>query len=240
MGFNPVVVNSITYIGTLAVFMIAMFVPGIRLPFPITGCLVESSAERFAENKNMQYLFLALWSFHFLRRFTEVLFVHEYKRKMPFVESIGAPIYYWFFAFWNGAAVRHDNGYRQTYFPMLVVGCILFFVGQMGNCKCHLQLRNFRKQKRKSALSEKSKHILPYGLMFEYVSCPHYLFEILTWTGFLLTTWTISSLLFLVATIATLVTYSYKKHAAYKQEFNGQNGRELYPGNRKALIPFIF
>ena len=240
MGFNPVTVNAITYIGTLAIFMVAMFVPGIKLPFPLVGCLVEWKAENFGENQNLQYFFLSLWSVHFLRRTIEVLFVHEYKRKMPLVESIGAPVYYWFFSFWNGVALRHDNGYHQTYLPMLVVGSLLFFTGSAGNCKCHLQLRDFRKQKRKSVLSEKSKHTLPYGFIFEYVSCPHYLFEILTWIGFLLTAWTLSSLLFLLATIATLVTYSYKKHGAYKQEFNGQDGRELYPRNRKALIPYIF
>ena len=240
MGFSPVAVNSVTYIGTLAVFMVAMFVPGMKLPFPATGCLVESNVKNFAENTNMQYFFVALWSLHFLRRTIEVLFVHEYKRKMPIIESLGAPIYYWFFAFWIGMALRHDNGYRQTYLPVLIVGCAIFLIGESGNCKCHLQLRAFRKQKRKAAFSKKSKHVLTYGFMFEYVSCPHYFFEILTWFGFVLTAWTLSSLFFLLATIATLVTYSYKKHGAYKQEFDGQDGRELYPGNRKALMPFIF
>jgi len=36
------------------------------------------------------------------------------------------------------------------------------------------------------------------------------------------------------------VTYSLKKHKAYQQEFDGLAGRELFPKNRKALIPFIF
>ena len=50
-GFNPVVVNSVTYIGTLAAFFIALKVPGISIKkFPATGCLLVS-------NDAKQYLF---------------------------------------------------------------------------------------------------------------------------------------------------------------------------------------
>ena len=30
------------------------------------------------------------------------------------------------------------------------------------------------------------------------------------------------------------------RHKKYKKEFDGKEGRPLYPENRKALIPFIF
>lgn len=241
VGFNPVIVNSATYIGTLAAFLIAMKVPGISIHhFPATGCLLVSNDTEFAENKSLEYLFVGLWSLHFLRRTIEVLFVHDYRRKMPVVESIGAPIYYWFFAFWNGVALRHDNGYRQTFLSLVVVGSVVFSFGEFGNCCCHLKLRAFRKEKREGLLSQKSQHVLPHGFLFDLVSCPHYLCEILSWLGFFLASWALPAAIFLLATVITLVTYSYKKHKAYQQEFDGLAGRELYPKNRKALIPFIF
>lgn len=240
-GFNPVGVNSVTYIGTLAVFLVAMKVPEIFVKhFPATGCLFVSNDAKFAKNQDLEYLFVGLWSLHFLRRTIEVLFVHDYRRKMSVVESIGAPIYYWFFAFWNGIALRHDNGYRQTFLALTVAGSVMFLLGEFGNCFCHLKLRAFRKEKRAGLLSPNSQHVLPHGFLFECVSCPHYLFEILSWLGFFLASWTLPAALFLLATIITLVTYAHKKYKAYQQEFDGLAGRELYPRNRKALIPFVF
>jgi len=240
-GFNPVVVNSATYIGTLAVFLVAMKVPRISLPyFPETGSLLVSNDAQFAANQDLEYLFIGLWFVHFLRRSIEVLFIHDYRRRMSFIETTGAPIYYWFFAFWIGVALRHDNGYKQTFLALILTGSIIFFLGELGNCYCHLKLRAFRKEKRQDALSQKSQHVIPHGFLFELVLCPHYLCEILSWLGFFLATWVLPAALFLLATVMTLVTYSLKKHKAYQQEFDGLAGRELFPKNRKALIPFIF
>ena len=239
-GFNPVFVNSVTYIGTMAAFLLAMKVSGIKLPyFPATGCLVVSNKFEFAENRGLEYLFFGLWSFHFLRRTIEVFFVHDYRRKMSCIESVGAPIYYWVFALWVGVSLRHDNGYKQTFLSLVATGSVIFFVGELGNCYCHLKLRTFRMEKRPIMLSRKSQHVVPHGFLFECVSCPHYFFEILTWLGFFLATMVLSSLLFLLATVVTLVIYSLKKHRAYRQEFDGLAGRQLYPRDRKALVPFI-
>ncbi|XP_020901370.1 very-long-chain enoyl-CoA reductase [Exaiptasia diaphana] len=242
-GCNPVFINALTYIVTMAVFLVAFTVPGITiLPFPASGCLIPGpDGTKFAEANNIGYLFVALWAAHFLRRTMEVLFVHDYRRNMTYIESIGAPVYYWFFAFWNGLAIRHaDNNYKPTFMAMAIIGCVVFLIGEIGNCHCHLLLRSFRKMKRKSYLSMKTKHVIPSGYMFEFVSCPHYFFEILSWFGFMLATWTLAAVVFLVASAATLVTYAYKKHNAYLKEFDGLAERELYPRNRKALIPFIF
>lgn len=241
-GCNAVFVNALTYIGTMTVFLIAYAVPGIHLPyFPATGCLIPGSSDsEFSQTKNIGYIFVALWEAHFLRRTMEVLFVHDYRRNMTYVESLGAPLYYWLFAFWNGIALRRDNKYEPTYVPLVVVGCVLFFVGEIGNCYCHLLLRSFRKMKRESYLSTKTKHVIPSGFMFELVSCPHYFFEIVSWIGFLVATWTLPGVVFLAASVATLVSYAYKKHKAYLVEFDGLAGRELYPRNRKVLVPFIF
>jgi hypothetical protein len=55
-----------------------------------------------------------------------------------------------------------------------------------------------------------------------------------------MTTWTLAAVVFLAASATTLFIYAYKKHKAYLMEFDGLAGRDLYPRNRKALIPFIF
>jgi protein-S-isoprenylcysteine O-methyltransferase Ste14 len=241
-GCHPVFINSFTYVGTLVLFIICLEILSLpTLPFPLNKSMLVSNDEDFAKNKHMKYLFIALWSLHFMRRTLEVLFVHEYKRRMPVIESVGAPVYYWFFAVWNSWSLRPQCDYEQSFLALVILGSTIFFLGETGNCICHIQLRNLRNETRSNSISSSaSRHVIPYGFLFNYVSCPHYFFEILTWTGFFLATWTLAAVLFLVATIVTLVVYAGKKHKAYLQEFDGKGGTEIYPANRKALIPFIY
>ncbi|KAI8520293.1 hypothetical protein Bbelb_000470 [Branchiostoma belcheri] len=241
-GLNPVAVNSVTYLGTIVVYLLAFFLREFPkpVPFPAAGCLVPSDGD-FGEWTPAGYVLMALWCFHFMRRFVEVLFVHEYKRKMSYVESFGAPVYYWLFGFWTGLSLRPDLGYVNTYLSMFVIGSLMFFLGEVGNGVSHLQLRSLRSNKNTHLLYQtKSQHVVPNGLMFELVSCPHYFFEIVSWLGFSLATWALSVLVFLAATVLTLCIYGHQKHTAYRTEFDGREGRELYPPNRKALIPFVF
>ncbi|XP_028393572.1 very-long-chain enoyl-CoA reductase-like [Dendronephthya gigantea] len=238
-GYNPVFVNSLTYVGTLAFFILFLELPSLpTLPYPLNGSMLVSNDGDFAKNTNVKYLFITLWAIHFIRRTLEVLFVHNYKRRMPLVESVGAPIYYWFFAIWIAWSMRYKSGYEQSFMILVILGSVIFVIGEIGNCICHIQLRGFRNEKHPNYISSSSGHVLPHGLLFNYVSCPHYFFEIVTWIGFFFATWTLASVLFLLATILTLVTYAYKKHKAYVHEFHGNDGG--YPPNRKALIPFIF
>ena len=70
-------------------------IPGLpALPFPLNNSLLVPNDADFTENRHMNYLFIAFWALHFMRRTLEVLIVHQYKRRMPIVESIGAPVYY--------------------------------------------------------------------------------------------------------------------------------------------------
>ena len=241
-GCNPVFINSLTYIGTLVLFVMVLEIPRLlALPFPLNNSMLVSNDADFAKNKPVKYLFMALWALHFMRRTLEVLFVHQYKRRMPIVESIGAPVYYWFFAIWIAWSMRPESGYEQSFLALVILGNVIFLIGETGNCICHIQLRKFRDEKRPTYISSSaSRHVLPHGLLFNYVSCPHYFFEILSWTGFFLATWTLPAAVFLLATIITLVVYAHKKHKAYLLEFDGKDGSEIYPVNRKALIPFIY
>ena len=241
-GCHPVFVNSLTYIGTFVLFIIILEIPCLpTLPFPLNNSMLVSNDDDFATNKQIKYLFLALWTLHFVRRTVEVLFVHRYKRRMPIIESAGAPIYYWFFAVWIAWSMRPQSGYKQSFLVLIILGTIIFLIGEIGNGICHIQLRKFRDEKRPSFVSNNMcRHVVPHGLLFNYVSCPHYFFEILTWTGFFVATWTLAAIVFLLATIITLFIYAYKKHKAYLQEFDGKDGIEIYPAHRKALIPFIY
>ncbi|XP_072035089.1 very-long-chain enoyl-CoA reductase-like [Amphiura filiformis] len=241
MSVNAVLVSSAAYVGSLGAFLLGTFVP--NLPDIPIGCILPSKNDSFREWKNAQSILIALYGLHFCRRTFEVFFVHKYARSQTVLDAVGAQVYYWAFAFWIGWSIRPDAGYENTYLTLFIIGVIMFCLGEIGNCAAHLQLRKLRSSRLQTESGDSigtRGHVIPRGVLFSYVSCPHYSFEILTWLGFLLATWVIASIIFFLATSITLLVYSTKHHQRYKNDFDGEHGRELYPPQRKALIPFIY
>lgn len=72
------------------------------------------------------------------------------------------------------------------------------------------------------------------------VSFPNYFFEILIWIVWNILFFSIPALLFLVAGAGQMVVWAKKKHENYLATFNGKDGKELYPRDRTAVIPFIY
>jgi very-long-chain enoyl-CoA reductase len=113
------------------------------------------------------------------------------------------------------------------------VGIGLFILSELGNLKAHIDLRNLR-----PAGTRIRK--VPQTLIFRLISCPNYLFEILSWVGFTMASQSIAAAVFTIVGAAQMTVWAVAKHRRYKKEFDGQDGRELYPKNRKVLIPLIF
>ncbi|KAL6534349.1 Steroid 5-alpha-reductase det2 [Orobanche hederae] len=80
-----------------------------------------------------------------------------------------------------------------------------------------------------------SGYKIPRGGLFEWVSCPNYLGEILEWLGWALMTWSWAGLGFFVFTCANLVPRAGQSHKWYMEKF-GEN----YPTSRNAVIPFVY
>jgi len=106
--------------------------------------------------------------------------------------------------------------------------------------------------------SRQHRYSIPHGGLFEYISAPHYFGEIIEWTGFCIAsggTW--ASFSFVVWTVANLVPRAVATHAWYQHTFSGEDPTmlaarnkknddsktslqlEVYPPNRKAVIPFF-
>lgn len=77
---------------------------------------------------------------------------------------------------------------------------------------------------------------IPRGGWFDYVSCPHYMAEIVIYAALLIITKAADSAMwFLFAFVAlNLTKNAIATHAWYKEKFG-----DKYPKNRKALIPFV-
>ncbi|XP_064595564.1 very-long-chain enoyl-CoA reductase-like [Liolophura sinensis] len=240
-GLNPVPITSVTYLGAIVVFLLGSNLRGLpEFKQPGPGAWLPETLSSASHIPT--FITMAAWGEHYVRRFAEVLFVHNYKRKMTWVESFGAPLYYWLFGFFIGWSVNYKLSYHSPHLGFYCAGLALFIAGEVGNCVCHVMLKNLRKPPDSADETPSlptSSHVIPRGFLFELVSCPHYFCEIVTWFGFLMMTFTLAVALFLLASVITLISLSKDKHKAYTDEFNGDNGKEMYPPSRKALIPFI-
>ncbi len=174
-----------------------------------------------------------LWSAHFLRRTWESAFVHRYsKPRIGPGDYLTEYVYYWGFAAWIAWSVTTRSQHAPLVFVQ-VLGLGLFVLAEAGNARAHRMLRELR------APFGREKHI-PRGWLFRRVSCPHYLFEILSWVGFNLVTQTWAGVAFMLVGAGILGAWAHTRHVAYRRQFDGQDGREKYPDQRRALIPFLF
>jgi hypothetical protein len=69
--------------------------------------------------------------------------------------------------------------------------------------------------------------------LYEYVSCPNYLGEMLEWCGWAIATWSLAGFAFAFYTIANIGPRALANHRWYREKFPD------YPPQRKAVIPYV-
>ena len=175
----------------------------------------------------------ALWILHFLKRTAESAWLHRSgKTGVKWRDAILVYGYYWGFGFWIASAVC-SNFLSPPGTSCIAVGVAVFVVSEIGNFRSHLILRRLRSGKT-------MERRIPHGFLFEYVSCPHYFFEIMSWVGFTLATGFFSAAVFTVVGAVILTIWAHQRHQAYKHEFDGREGKPVYPPMRKAIFPFLY
>ena len=122
-------------------------------------------------------------------------------------------------------------GYYEGWFadPRFWIGTVLFFAGMAVNLHSDHIVRNLRKE-------GDTKHYIPRGGMFRFVSSANYFGELTQWAGFALASWSWAGLLFLWWTFANLAPRSASLYKRYQKEF----GEEFTSLKRKRIIPFIY
>jgi 3-oxo-5-alpha-steroid 4-dehydrogenase 1 len=81
--------------------------------------------------------------------------------------------------------------------------------------------------------NEKKNYHLPIGGLYNYISSPNYLGEIIEWSGWAIATWSLPGLLFALGAVGCIGIRALHTHKWYQKHF------ENLPKDRKALIPFI-
>jgi len=107
----------------------------------------------------------------------------------------------------------------------LIVGVIIFFSGFAINKYHDAILIKLRP-------ASGNGYKIPYGGLFKYVSCPNFLGEIISWSGFALVAFNLPALSFLIWTIVNLTTRALDHHRWYIKKF------PEYPKERRAIFPF--
>jgi len=115
-----------------------------------------------------------------------------------------------------------------------ILGVVLFLYASYHHNYVHVQFANFRKDREGKVTG--TGHVIPHGGWFEYVSCPHYLAEILIYIAMAivggLAHMTLLSVIIFV--LDNQVVAAYISHRWYKETY-----KEKYPKNRRAIIPFL-
>lgn len=110
-----------------------------------------------------------------------------------------------------------------------LIGFPVFLLGMYINLDSDRRVRALRKP-------GDTRHYIPYGGMFRYVTSANYFGELTEWTGYALLTFSPGAVMFVVWTFANLAPRARKLHSRYISEFGDQYSRL----NRRYIIPKIF
>jgi 3-oxo-5-alpha-steroid 4-dehydrogenase 1 len=208
------------------------------MEFPIFIAMIFIWASSPHRYEIVPVVFLLLFQAHYLQRVFVFPFLIKGKSKMPILIVLMGMSFnilnsmmqgYWFFF---EAYNVNPNAYPVEWLwsPQFIIGTILFICGYSINLYSDHIIRHLRKS------DQDTKHYLPEGGMFNYVTSANYFGELMEWLGFAILTWSISGLVFFIWTFANLVPRAKSIYKRYQKEYPIQiKERKL-----KRIFPFIY
>lgn len=193
-------------------------------------CLLTTKVEHLSVN----FLGILLFLIHYIHR----TFIYpvigisnpkDVEKKYPAELTILAFIFCWSNAYIQNNSLLLYTEYPKDYTNWITfkIGIVLFFIGMIINIFHDYILIHQRNKNKQS-------YVIPEGYLFNYITCPNYLGEIIEWFGFYLAFNTLSAFIFAFSTIANLFPRALANHKWNIEKFRG-----IYPTKRKAIIPFI-
>lgn len=113
--------------------------------------------------------------------------------------------------------------------PLFIIGSVVFFTGMAINWHSDHIIRNLRKP-------GDTRHYIPRGGFYRYVTSANYFGEFLEWCGYAILTWSLGGVAFAVWTFANLAPRARKLHERYEQEF----GDEYSKLDRRYILPYLY
>jgi steroid 5-alpha reductase family enzyme len=172
---------------------------------------------------------LALWMTHYLQRaFIFPLKLHAKGKRMPIAVAAMAIGFNTYNAFINARWIA-DGHYGSEWLEgaRFVAGVAIFAVGYGMNRWADNVLFRLR-------APGETGYKVPRGGLYELVTCPNYLGEIVIWCGWAIASWSAAGAAFVAYTLANLAPRARAHQAWYRATFPD------YPKARRAMIPWVF
>ncbi|TVU41496.1 hypothetical protein EJB05_15022, partial [Eragrostis curvula] len=213
-------------VGVLLPSRDGMFV--IYAPAALIAVMASFAVTGMVQGARTQVLAAALAT-HFLKRVLEVLFLHRYSGSMPLAIALIVSSAYLLIT-GNMIYVQHlSHGLPDPAVNMLYPGMVVFAFGITGNFYHHYLLARLR-----VSGADGKGYKIPRGGLFELVTCPHYLFEIMGFFGFAMISQTLYALAVALGIMANLTGRSCATRKWYASKF------EDFPMKIRALVPYVF
>lgn len=174
------------------------------------------------------WILWGLWMIHYVNRgLIYPLRTRTTGKRIPILIVLFAFTFQLINGYLNGTALGRFSD--QTVSELLAqphfwVGLGVFFVGWLINIRTDEILLNLRRP-------TETDYLIPRGGLFEWVSCPNFLGEMILWSGWATMCWNLAALSFAVWTVANLLPRALAHHRWYRHNFAD------YPSNRKAVFP---
>jgi len=198
----------------------------MEAPSPLLMALFFVAGQRLG----LVYLaFILLWEVHYVHR----AFIFPWRmrggqKQMPLLIVLFALCFNLGNAYFNGRylfSFSHEHAASWLWDGRFICGASMFVGGMLVNIHADNVLLRMRRQ-------QDGYHI-PRGGLYELVSCPNYLGEVVEWCGWALCTWSLAGLAFALWTVANLVPRAVANHRWYRAKFAD------YPARRRAIIPLV-
>jgi 3-oxo-5-alpha-steroid 4-dehydrogenase 1 len=206
-----------------------MFVSYLIPLLVYVGLYVQAGAPR----SPYHWALLAGMVFHFGKRCLESLFLHKYSKPTGAVAFL---LIIWAYStmvlatgWFQNHAVSAAQGWAPALRPPLMAGAGIFLLGQALNFYHHLLLARLR-----LAGDTGGGYRVPHGGLFQLVACPHYLGEIIAWTGYAVMAGLPPAWGNAVVVAVYLGARSRSTLRWYQQNLPG------WPPDRRALVPYLF
>lgn len=179
-------------------------------------------------------VFLLLFELHYFQRSFVFPFLMRGKSRMPLSIILMGVIFNMLNALMQGGwifyispAGRYPESWLAT--PQFIIGVVVFIAGMAINLHSDNVVRNLRKP-------GDTKHYIPRGGMYRFVSSANYFGEFVEWCGFAILTWSFAGAVFALWTFANLAPRAKRINKRYREEF----GEEFTQLNLRNIIPFIY
>ncbi len=203
----------------------------MEAPVFIFMCILWACSERMWEAAPLTLF--ALFQTHYLQRAFIFPLLMRGNSKMPIGIVVMGMIFNTLNALMQGGWIFYVSpaGFYDGWFakPYIYIGGAIFLFGMAVNLHSDSIIRHLRKP-------GDTRHYIPRGGMFRYVSSANYFGEFAEWVGFAVASWSWAGAVFAWWTFANLAPRAASLYRRYEKEF----GAEFTELKRKKIIPFIY